>query len=66
MDATTVDLTEVPDASPGDVATLIGSEGREEITVDQVAARCGTISYEILTGLTQRLPRVYLDSAVIA
>ena len=60
MDATTIDLTSVPDAVAGDVATLIGRDGEEEITVDQVAARCGTISYEILTGLTPRLPRVYV------
>jgi alanine racemase len=62
MDATTIDLTAVPDAEPGDVATLLGRDGDEEITVDQLASRCGTISYEILTGLTPRLPRVYLDA----
>jgi alanine racemase len=38
---------------------LIGRDGDEEITVDQVAARVGTISYEILTGLGPRLPRMY-------
>ena len=59
MDATTVDLSGVGGVVAGDVATLIGRDGEHEITVDQVAARCGTISYEILTGLTARLPRVY-------
>ena len=39
---------------------LIGRDGDQEITVDDVARRCGTISYEILTGLTPRLPRIYL------
>ena len=61
MDVTVLNLTRVPDARPGDVATLIGRDGDEEIRVDEVAALCGTISYEILTGLSQRLPRVYLD-----
>jgi alanine racemase len=61
MDMTTVDLTEVPEARPGDVATLFGEDGGEAISVDEFAGRCGTISYEILTGLTPRLPRVYLD-----
>jgi len=61
MDMITVDLTAVPDAATGDVATLIGADGAEEITVDEIAGRCGTISYEILTRLTGRLPRVYLD-----
>jgi alanine racemase len=61
MDMTVVDLSEVPGAAVGDVATLIGRDGEEEITVDQVAARVGTISYEILTGLGSRLPRLYVD-----
>lgn len=61
MDMTVVDLTDVPGAGVGDVATLIGRDGDEEITVDQVAARVGTISYEILTGLGTRLPRLYVD-----
>lgn len=60
MDMTVVDLSEVPgEVRPGDVATLIGSDGAGEIRVDEVAARCGTISYEILTGLGLRLPRTY-------
>lgn len=61
MDMITVDLTGVTGARAGDVATFIGVDGAEEITVDEVAERCGTISYEIFTRLTGRLPRVYLD-----
>lgn len=61
MDVTVVDLTDVPEAvEPGEVATLIGRDGGETITVDEVASRVGTISYEVLTGLGTRLPRVYL------
>jgi alanine racemase len=59
MDMTTVDLTGVPEARVGDVCTLIGEDGAERITVDEVARRCATISYEILTRLGPRLPRVY-------
>ena len=59
MDVTVVDVTEIPGVAPGDVATLFGRDGEGEITVDEVAARVGTISYEILTGLGPRLPRVY-------
>jgi alanine racemase len=61
MDMATIDLTDLPSALAGDVATLIGSDGSEEITLDEVARRCGTISYEILTGLRPRLPRLYLE-----
>ena len=38
-----------------------GRDGEERIGLDEVAAKCGTISYEILTGLGARMPRVYLD-----
>jgi alanine racemase len=58
MDLMVVDLSGVPEAANGDVATLIGKDGDEEITVDQVAEQAGTISYEILTGLGVRLPRI--------
>jgi alanine racemase len=58
MDMTVVDVTGVVDAAAGDVATFIGAEGEEEILVDEVATQVGTISYEILTGLLPRLPRL--------
>jgi alanine racemase len=64
MDMAVVDITAVPNATAGDVATLIGRDGDEEITVDEVARLAGTISYEILTGLTPRLPRVEQDTDV--
>ncbi len=59
MDVTVVNVASIPDVVPGDVATLIGRDGNAEIRLDDVAVRCGTISYEILTGLGPRLPRVY-------
>ena len=57
MDMTVVDVTGVAGVTVGDTATFIGSDGEEEILVDEVAAQAGTISYEILTGLTPRLRR---------
>ena len=44
----------------GDEAVLIGKQGDLEITVDQVAEKAGTISYEILTGIGKRIPRIYV------
>jgi alanine racemase len=58
MDMTVVDITGVPDADVGDVVTLIGTDGGCSITLDDVAELAETISYEILTGLRPRLPRV--------
>jgi alanine racemase len=43
----------------GEIATLIGSDGSGEITIDRFAQWSGTISYEILTRLGRRLPRLY-------
>ena len=57
MDMTVVDVSSLDEVMPGDVATFIGADGEEEILVDEVAGQVGTISYEILTGLTPRLPR---------
>ena len=45
----------------GDEAVLIGKQGNLEITVDQVAEKAGTISYEILTGIGKRIPRIYVN-----
>jgi alanine racemase len=56
MDLTTFDVTDIPDAAPGDHLTLIGGEGG---TPDDIAARCGTIGYEILTSLGARYLRVH-------
>ena len=60
MDLTVVDVSGLAEVEAGDVATFIGAEGEEEILVDELAAQAGTISYEILTGLTPRLPRLEL------
>ena len=45
----------------GDEAVLIGKQGGLEITVNQVAEKAGTISYEILTGIGRRIPRIYVN-----
>jgi alanine racemase len=59
MDVTVVNITGAPGASEGSVATFIGTDGGDTITVDDVAGEVGSISYEVLTGLTPRLPRVW-------
>lgn len=61
MDVTVVDITHVPDVVAGDVATFVGSDGDERLPVDEVAEVVGTISYEILTGFTPRVTRVWTD-----
>ena len=62
MDMTMVDVTDLPEASVGDEAVLIGRQGAEEITADEVAELQGTISYEVLCRIGPRVPRVYLPA----
>jgi alanine racemase len=63
MDVTVVDVTDIPSVAVGDVATLLGSDSGERIELESMAEQCDTISYEILTGLGSRLPRVERPSA---
>lgn len=59
MDQTVLDLTDVPGARVGDVATLIGADGAERITAWDLGETIPTIVDEVLVGLGERLPRVY-------
>lgn len=60
MDMLMVDLTDVPSAGVGDEVVLIGRMGDAEIVLDEVAAWAGTISYEVLCGISKRVPRQYV------
>jgi alanine racemase len=59
MDQVSVQLDQVPDAKAGDEVVIIGSQGESRITAEQVAARWGTINYEVVCGLAARVPRIY-------
>ncbi|MBN1580838.1 MAG: alanine racemase, partial [Anaerolineae bacterium] len=58
MDQTMIDVTHVPDARQGDEVVLIGKQGDDEITVEQVAEWLGTINYEVVSEILARVPRV--------
>jgi len=62
MDQCMLQLDGVPDAVPGDEVVLLGEQGDEKITADDLAAKWGTINYEVVCGLADRLPRVYFSS----
>ena len=59
MDLTIIDVTDVPGAEVGDEAILIGERGGLRISAEDLAEQIGTISYEIVTGISARVPRVY-------
>ncbi len=60
MDYITIDVGHIPGAAVGDTATLIGSDGHETITVEEVAAKAGTIAYEVTCSVGRRVQRLYL------
>lgn len=64
MDQVTVDVTDVQPVAPGDVAMVFGVTGGVRLGADEVAALSGTISYEVLTGVADALPRLVATGAV--
>lgn len=59
MDQCLIDVTDLPETFEGEVATLLGQDGEERISVADWSERLRTIPYEILTILSPRLPRVF-------
>jgi alanine racemase len=58
-----IDVTDVPPAGPTVVATLLGRDGNEEVSADDLAGWAGTINYEIVARLGAHLPRVLVAGA---
>ena len=61
MDQIMVDVGHVSDVKVGDIATLIGRQGRQSITVQEIAGLCDTIPYEVVCWLDKRVPRKYIS-----
>jgi len=64
MDLTMLDVTDVPGVATGDEVVVLGTQraGDREATirVEDLAARAGTIAYDVLTSISRRVPRVYV------
>ena len=58
MDQTVIDVTDIAGVREGDEVVLIGAQGQERITADEVAARLGTINYEVVSAILARVPRI--------
>jgi alanine racemase len=61
MDLTTIDVTDIPQAAIGDEVLLIGRSPHCSVGADDQARIAGTIVYEILCGLSPRVPRIYVE-----
>ena len=62
MDQLMLDVTGIEGVREGDTVTLFGKDGEESVTVDELAGIAGTINYEIVCGISKRVPRVYLKN----
>ena len=60
MDLTMADVTDIAGVQPGDEATLLGTQGDDNISAEEMAAWADTISYEILTSINPHTPRRYV------
>ncbi len=59
MDQMMVDVTHIPDVKVEDVVTLIGSDGEERISVEEMAELAGSFNYEFVCDIGQRVPRIF-------
>jgi alanine racemase len=60
MDLTLIDVTHLPAVEVGDDVLLMGSSGSLKVDAVEIADHCGTVPYEILCGISKRVPRIHL------
>jgi len=61
MDQAMLEVTKIPKVKVGDIVTILGKDGNEQLTATEMADWMGTISYEVVCGISKRVPRVYID-----
>ncbi len=62
MDQFMVDVTEIPHVQAGDCVTLIGTDGQNRISVEEVADLSHSFNYELCCNIHKRVPRVYVQN----
>lgn len=62
MDLTMVDVTHLKEVNEGDEVVIIGKQGNQTLSASEIASKTGTITYEVLTSIGSRIPRVYIVS----
>lgn len=65
MDQCMLDVTEIPDAEEGQTVTVFGTDHGAALPVELLAAKTNTINYEIICGISRRVPRVYLKHGTV-
>ena len=62
MDQLMVDVTDIPNVQPEDPVVLVGKDGDEKITMEQISAEAYSFNYEFVCGISRRVPRIYCKS----
>ena len=62
MDQFMVDVTHIPEVFEGDVVTLIGRDGQEMLSVEEISEMAGSFNYEFVCDISRRVPRVYIKN----
>jgi len=65
MDQFMVDVTDIPEASAGDKVVLLGKDGQECISAEDLGELSGRFNYELVCDLCKRIPRVYLENGKV-
>ena len=64
MDLTLIDVTDIAGVQVNDRVILLGEDGRQRISAEEIGATAGTISYEITCGISNRVPRIYSNEKI--
>ena len=65
MDQMMVDVTNIPDVKDGDSVIIMGSDGKNTVSAEELANIAGTINYEIVCDVGKRVPRVYVKNGEV-
>lgn len=65
MDQMMVDVTDIPEVKVGDQVTLVGKDGDQQISVEEIAEAAGSFNYEFVCGISRRVPRYYVQNGQI-
>ncbi len=65
MDQMMVDVTHIPNVQPEDPVVLVGRDGEEEITMEEISAATDSFNYEFMCGISRRVPRYYCSQGEV-
>ena len=65
MDQLMVDVTEIGEVRTGDEVRLLGAQGEDRITLEELAQKSGRINYELACDIGKRVPRIFLKGGKI-